>query len=353
MTNYQKYIDLLCALVGTPSLSKQEDKTAEILKEFLLSEGVNLKRLKNNFVCYPRHYYKSKKTIVLNSHHDTVAAKDGWTKDPFSATIEDGKLYGRGSNDAGGCLVALIATFIHYQHRSDLDYNLFLIISAEEEISGPGGLRHVLPLLDFDIDLAIVGEPTLLDMAIAEKGLIVIDAVSKGRSGHAANQWGDNAITEALQDIAWIEQYRFDKGSSLLGEVKLTVTQINAGTQHNVVPDECHYVVDCRINEHYDNEDIVELIKYNCKAIITPRSTHLRSSSISEDHPIVTKGKTMGMKTYGSPTMSDQVFFRCPSIKIGPGDSKRSHTVDEFIYLEEIENGINTYLELLNNLKLS
>src|SRR5690606_619775 len=289
---------------------------------------------------------ESKPTILINSHHDTVKPNPGYTKDPFKAIVEDGKLYGLGSNDAGGCLVSLIAAFVHYYQDKNLAYNLCLIASAEEEISGKNAIeeayKHVV-----DCDFAIVGEPTLLDLAVAEKGLMVLDCTAHGESGHAARDEGVKSIYNAIEDINWFNTYKFPKESEFLGPVKMSVTVINAGSQHNVVPAECKFVVDVRTTDVYSNVEVLELIQSHVKSDVHARSTRLNPSTIAVEHPIVQAGLSLGKKLYGSPTMSDQALLPIPSIKVGPGFSARSHTADEFIYLKEIEDGIKFYIELL------
>lgn len=346
-------IHLLKTLIRTKSLSKEEHKTADIIENYLKDQSLDVLRIGNNLICKPASVPSSDKpVIVLNSHHDTVKVSEGWTKDPFGAEENDGVIYGLGSNDAGASLVSLLHCFLHYQKQKDLPWHLVFIASAEEEISGKNGLERVLRELDIEPALAIVGEPTSCDMAIAEKGLIVIDGLAKGKAGHAANQWDENAIYHALKDIQWIESFQFDKESEWLGKVKLTVTQIEAGYQHNVVPDSCKFVIDCRINDQYSFEDVLKILDENCTSEMTPRSLRLRPSSISLQHPLVQKGISLGLRPYGSNTMSDQVFFSCPSLKIGPGDTNRSHQADEYITIKEIKTGIETYIQLLDNLIL-
>lgn len=348
-TNYtSEAIEFLQQLIATPSFSKEEDQTADLIQSFFARKGIPFQRIGNNIMAR-QNDGTGKPLVVLNSHHDTVKPCVGWTQDPFSPTLKEEKLTGLGSNDAGGCLVSLLMTFIHCYDQA-LPFQLMLIASAEEEISGKNGLRRALKEWNIHPDVAIIGEPTSTQMAIAEKGLMVIDAIAQGTAGHAAHQIGDNALYNALEDIDQIRKLQFDKSSPLLGDVKLTVTQIQAGKQHNVVPDECRFVIDCRVNECYTNEEIVEAISGVCQSKLTPRSTHLRSSSIPLDHPLVQNGIKLGKTTYGSPTLSDQVFFDCPSLKIGPGDSTRSHQANEFIYVHEIEAGIQTYIELLDGL---
>ncbi len=338
-------IELLRELIGIESFSREEHNTASLLEKFLKSNGIETYRLKNNVWAKNRHYSSDKPTILLNSHHDTVKPNAGYTRDPFSADIQDGKLFGLGSNDAGGCLVSLIATFIYYYDK-DLKYNLVLAASAEEEISGKDGIELLLPELG-PIDFAIVGEPTLMDAAISEKGLMVIDCVARGVSGHAAREEGENAIYKALKDIQWVSTYRFPKISDTLGPVKMSATVIKGGTQHNVVPDTCEFTLDVRVTDVYTNKEILDIIQSNLQSEANARSTRLNSSSIPEKHPIVVAAKKFGSRTYGSPTMSDQALINAPSIKIGPGDSARSHTADEFIYVAEIEEAIEKYISIL------
>jgi len=340
-------IELLKQLISTPSLSREEEGTASIIREFLANSGVKSERVGNNIIAYNKHFKKEKPTILLNSHHDTVKPNPGYHKNPFEATVEDGKLYGLGSNDAGGCLVSLIATFLYYYERTDLMYNLCLVASAEEEISGKGGIeeayKHITPCT-----FAIVGEPTLLNLAIAEKGLMVLDCVSHGQSGHAAREEGINAIYEAIEDIAWFRTFEFPKQSVYLGPVKMTVTMIESGSQHNVVPAKCNYVVDVRSTDVYSNEEILNIIKKHTKSEVKARSIRLNSSSIDPNHPIVQSGLKLGKTMYGSPTMSDQALLPIPSVKVGPGDSARSHMADEYIHIQEIEEGVQFYIDLLH-----
>ena len=340
-------IELLKQLIATPSFSREEDKTAELLISFFQQQGITTHRKGNNVWAVNQHFDTSKPSILLNSHHDTVKPNPGYTRDPFAPTIEDGKLYGLGSNDAGGPLVSLIATFLNFHDRKDLTYNIVFVASAEEEISGTNGIELIwseLPAIDF----AIVGEPTLTDIAIAEKGLLVLDCVSKGKAGHAAREEGINAIYEALKDIKWFRNYRFPKISSSLGEIKMSVTVINAGQAHNQVPADCKFTVDIRVTDAYSLEEVLETVKQNVSCSVNARSLRLKSSGVSEDHPVVRAGRKIGKKPYGSPTTSDQALIPVPSIKMGPGDSARSHSADEFIYLKEIEQGIESYIALLN-----
>ena len=348
MTDYSSQaISLLKQLIQTPSLSKEEDGTALLIQNFLKANGVSPERKGNNIWAKNLHFNDSKPTILLNSHHDTVKPNAGYTKDPFAAIEMEGKLYGLGSNDAGGCLVALITTFLHFYDEADLQYNLILAATAEEEISGKDGIESLLKVLPA-IDFGIVGEPTLLEMAITEKGLMVLDCLAKGQSGQAAREEGDNAIYKAIKDIEWFKNYQFPNASEMLGPVKMSVTMIEAGSQHNVVPDECRFVVDVRTTDAYSNQETLDIIKANVNSEVTPRSTRLNPSGIDLNHPIVKSGSSLGRKTYGSPTLSDQALMHFPTLKMGPGDSARSHTADEFIYLKEIMEGIVTYQSMLN-----
>lgn len=341
--------ELLKNLIRTESLSKQEDKTAEILNTFLTQRGVITERLKHNVWAKNKHFDASKPTILLNSHHDTVKPNPGYTQDPFDPIVKDGKLFGLGSNDAGGCLVSLIATFLHFYDKPNLKYNLIIAATAEEEISGFDGLELVYPELG-PIDFAIVGEPTLMDIAVAEKGLMVLDCVAKGKAGHAAREEGDNAIYKAIKDIEWIRNYKFEKVSPHLGPMKMSVTIINAGYQHNVVPENCTFTIDVRITEEYRNEEVLRIIEENIESEVTPRSVRLRPSFIDPEHALVKAALKYGAKPYGSPTTSDQALIPVPSVKMGPGNSGRSHTANEFIWLIEIEEGIERYIQILTEL---
>jgi acetylornithine deacetylase len=342
-------ISLLKRLIQTESFSRLEDKTADIINEFFTEKNIPTFRKKNNVWAFNKFYDASKPTILLNSHHDTVKPNPGYTRDPFSPDEEDGKLYGLGSNDAGGCLVSLINTFVHFYSRENLTYNFCIATTAEEEISGLDGLELVYPDLG-PIDFAIVGEPTLLDIAIAEKGLMVVDCTAKGKAGHAAREEGDNAIYKAIKDIEWIKDYRFDKVSPHLGNMKMSVTIINAGHQHNVVPETCTYTIDVRITEMYTNEEVLEVLKNNLISEVKPRSVRLRPSFMDINHPLVKAAIKFGAKPYGSPTTSDQALIPVPSVKMGPGDSGRSHTANEFIFINEIGQGITRYIQILEEL---
>ncbi|MAX71874.1 MAG: acetylornithine deacetylase [Flavobacteriaceae bacterium] len=343
----EQAISLLKQLIETPSFSSEEDQTAQLIEQWFQLHNIPYQRTKNNVWAINKHFDETKPTLLLNSHHDTVKPNNGYTKDPFKAIIEEGKLYGLGSNDAGGCLVSLLATFAYFYEQKKLKYNLVIVASAEEESSGDNGLNSMLSVIP-KVDVAIVGEPTLMHLAVAEKGLVVFDAVVKGTPSHAAHPNDDNAIYNTISVLEWFKNYEFEKKSKALGDVKMTVTQINAGKQHNAVPANVDLVVDVRVNDKYSNQDIVDILQKEspCDSII-PRSIKLNSSSIPIDHPLVKAGIEIGRNTYGSPTLSDQAVLSCPSLKLGPGDSKRSHSADEFIYINEIEEGIKIYIELL------
>lgn len=344
-------IRLLQQLIGTPSFSREEEGTAAILEAVIRSHGVEVQRQGNNIWAHNQYWTAGKPVILLNSHHDTVRPAAGYTRDPFVPIRERDLLYGLGSNDAGGPLCSLIFTFLHFYAHTALPYNLLLAATAEEEISGANGIAAVLPNLG-PIDLGIVGEPTQMQLAIAEKGLMVIDAVAHGEAGHAARNEGRNAIYVALEDIDWLRKFEFPEVSPLLGPVKATVTQITAGSQHNVVPDRCSFVIDVRTNERYDNRSAFALLQDRMQSQLTARSFRLNSSRLPEDHPIVQRGKSLGLTTFGSPTLSDQALMPFPTLKIGPGDSARSHTADEYIGVSEIRQGIELYIRLLAGLTL-
>lgn len=339
-------IENLQKMINTPSVSGQEREVSEIIVNYLQKYDIPVKRIKNNIYAQNQYFDKNKPTILFNSHLDTVKPNAGWTKEPFKATIMDNKLYGLGSNDAGAPLVSLLATFIYFYAVEDLNHNIIFSAVAEEENSGKDGIRLLLSELG-DIDLAIVGEPTGMQMAIAEKGLIVLRCQAKGKSGHAARDTGENALYKAMQDIEWFKNYQFDKESAFLGPVKMTVTMISAGTQHNVIPDRCDFTVDIRTTDVYTNEEILDIIKKNISSDFGKPSLSLNPSNIQDDHPLVRIAKENGVEVFGSPTMSDQTFITAPSIKMGPGMSERSHTSDEYIYLSEIEHGIQTYIFLI------
>jgi acetylornithine deacetylase len=343
-------ISLLKELIATPSFSKEEDETAGILCRFIGTKGIQHSRVGNNVYALNKYYDANKPSILLNSHHDTVKPNKGYTFDPFSPFEKDGKLFGLGSNDAGGCLVSLLATFLYFYDRQDIKYNVVFAASAEEEISGVNGIELVLPYLG-KIDCGIVGEPTKLEMAVAERGLMVIDCTAEGRSGHAARNEGENALYKAVEDINWIRNYKFEKVSSLLGESRLTVTVIaTENVQHNVVPSQCKFVIDVRVNELYTFDEILDALQKNMKSKFKPRTTRMKSTSIPLDHPLVKAGIKLGKGYYGSPTTSDKALMPFSTLKIGPGDSARSHTADEYIYIDEIKEGIETYVKLVNEL---
>lgn len=343
-------LSLLKVLIATQSFSSEEDQTAQHIQNWFKQHHVPFKRQKNNVWTTNKFFDKNKPTLLLNSHHDTVQPNQGYTKNPFNAIVEDGKLFGLGSNDAGGCLVSLMATFTYFYAKENLKYNLVLVASAEEESSGQNGLNSMLSVIP-EVDVAIVGEPTQMQMAVAEKGLLVFDGTIKGTASHAAHPNDDNPIYKSVSVLKWFEKFQLEKVSELLGPVKVTVTQINAGVQHNAIPSEVSLVVDVRVNECYSNAEIVEILQKNapCDSLI-PRSTQLNPSSIPLDHPLVKAGLAIGMDTYGSPTLSDQACLSCPSLKLGPGDSTRSHSADEFIYVTEVEKGIESYIQLLKNI---
>lgn len=347
---YEDAVSLLKELIATPSFSKEEDETAGILCRFIGERGIQHFRVGNNVYALNKYYDASKPSILLNSHHDTVKPNKGYTFDPFSPFEKDGKLFGLGSNDAGGCLVSLLATFLYYYDQQDLNHNVVFAASAEEEISGVNGIELVLPYLG-KLDYGIVGEPTKLEMAVAERGLMVIDCTAEGRSGHAARNEGENALYKAVDDINWLRNYKFEKVSSLLGETRLTATVIGTeNQQHNVVPSQCKFVVDVRVNELYTFEEILDLLKANMKSKFKPRTTRMKSTSIPLDHLLVKAGLNLGRGYYGSPTTSDKALMPFPTLKMGPGDSARSHTADEYVRLDEIKEGINTYIKLVNQL---
>ena len=345
MELYDNAVQLLTQLIEIPSYSKEESSTAEVIEEFFTARDIEVHKSGNNIWAFANPFDKNKPTIWLNSHHDTVKPNAGYTKDPFLAITEDGKLYGLGSNDAGGPLVSLMAAFSHF-YGQELPFNLIMIASAEEEISGKNGIASVIDQLP-PCELAIVGEPTLMDMAVAEKGLMVIDAKVYGKAGHAAREEGVNAIYLALDDLQKIKDFEFEKVSQFLGKTKVSATVIHSGQQHNVVPDLCEFVLDVRVTDAYSLEGALEELKGSLSAELTPRSLRLQSSHVPEGHLILKVGEQLGLKTYGSPTLSDQALIPYPSVKIGPGDSARSHSADEYIYLNEIQEGIEGYIKIL------
>ncbi|MHA8051196.1 M20 family metallo-hydrolase [Aquirufa sp. ROCK-SH2] len=340
--------ELLSQLIAQVSFSKEESGTSQIIQDFFQKKQIPFHCFLNNVWAINKYFDPSKPSVLLNSHHDTVKPNVSWTFDPFTPTEVENKLFGLGSNDAGASLVCLIITFCELYDAKDLPFNLVIAATAEEEISGKNGIEALLKEENFPkIDWAIVGEPTDCQMAIAEKGLVVIDAKSIGKAGHAARNEGINAIYLAMEDILTIKNHTFEKVSPTLGPVKATVTIIEAGKQHNVVPDVCQFTIDCRVNECYTLSEVVEELQSLVKAELTPRSLRLNSSKMEESHPVVKAAKTLKIELFGSPTLSDQSLLNCPSVKIGPGHSGRSHTADEFIYLEELKQGIQTYLQLL------
>jgi acetylornithine deacetylase len=343
---------LLKELIAIPSYSKEEDKTADAIERFLSSKGIASDRKLNNVWAFNKYFDAAKPTILLNSHHDTVKPNAGYTLDPFAAIEKEGKLFGLGSNDAGGALAALLAVFMNYYERADLNCNFIFAATAEEEISGKNGVELILPELGA-VSFAIVGEPTQMHLAVAEKGLLVLDCIAHGRSGHAARDEGENAIYKAVKEMEWFRTFQFPKISETLGPVKMSVTMLKAGSQHNVVPDKCEFTVDIRTTDMYTNEEVLEIIEQNVKCEVSARSVRLNPSSISKDHPLVKAGMALGRATYGSPTTSDQALMNFPTLKLGPGDSARSHTADEFIYVKEIEEGIEIYLKMLDQLVLN
>lgn len=352
-TDYAKEaVQMLQTLIETPSVSRDEKHSADVVEDYMRKYGMNPNRIGNNVWAISPNYNPELPTLLLNAHIDTVKPAATWTRDPYSPTIEGDHLYGLGSNDCGGGLVSLLQVFrILTDGSYPITFNLVYLASAEEEVSGANGFTLALPELPA-VDVAIVGEPTGMQPAIAEKGLMVIDAVAHGKSGHAARNEGINAIYEALDDLTWLRNYKFRKVSPLLGPTKLTVTVLNSGTQHNVIPDECHFTIDVRTNEYYRNEYVFEFLKRHLKSELKARSFRLGSSSISTDHPIVARCIEMGMKPFGSPTLSDQALMPFQSLKLGPGDSARSHSADEYICISEIEDAINKYVELLSSCSL-
>lgn len=350
-TLYEDTVLLLQQLIAIPSFSKEEEGTADLLSAWLGQRGIAVQRQGHNVFAKNLHFDENKPTLLLNSHHDTVKPAPGYTLDPFGALVLDDKLFGLGSNDAGASLVCLTAAFIYFYNKQDLPYNLVLALTAEEEISGKNGIAALLPVLG-NIDCAIVGEPTQMQMAVAERGLLVLDVTAKGQAGHAARNEGINAIYEAMQAITWFKSYAFPKTSELLGPVSMKVTSIvTENKAHNVVPDTCSFVVDIRINECYTHEAVLKIVQQHISCDVQARSMRLRSSIIAEEHPLVAAGLALGRCSYGSPTLSDKALMPFPALKIGPGDSARSHTADEFIYLDEIKSGIAQYIALIGSLK--
>ena len=348
-------LDLLKALIRTPSFSREEGPVAEIISEWLASSNIQHDRCLHNVFARNLHFDPARPTLLLNSHHDTVKPSKGWTLDPFEPVERDGRLHGLGSNDAGGPLVALLAAFTHFHSRTDLSHNLVVAATAEEEVSGNQGVEHLLKdpaFLDLlqgsPITGAIVGEPTRMEMAVSEMGLLVVDALAQGRSGHAARDEGDNAVYRAMEDIRWLQSQPLDRASDTLARCRTTVTVVNTENRaHNVVPDKCAFVVDIRVNDRYTFEEVLDILRKGMQSTITPRSTRLRPTSIPTEHPLVQAGLRLGRTCYGSPTTSDKALMPFPALKMGPGDSARSHTADEYIRPEEVREGIGLYVRLL------
>ena len=342
-------IQLLKDLIATASFSSEEENTAILIENYLKLKQIEFNRVDNNIWAFNKYFDETKLNILLNSHHDTVRPNKAYTLDPFKPIIKDEAIYGLGSNDAGGSIVSLLATFVHFYNQKNLKYNIIIAITAEEENTGPKGLNSLISKLP-KIDFAIVGEPTKMNLAVAEKGLLVLDVITEGKSGHAAHTNTINPIYKAMTDIDWFRNYKFPLTSDFLGEIKMSVTQIDAGTQHNVVPAKCNFVVDVRVNDKYTNLEVIDIIKENIQSKVIARSTNLNSSSINKNHPFVKIGVGLGREIYGSPTLSDQSVLSCQSVKIGPGDSTRSHQADEYILIREIKEGIDLYIEMLTRL---
>ena len=345
-----EYIELLDRLIATPSPSRQEDGAATLVEAFLKAKGLeDVRRLHNNIYVHARHWDDARPTLLLNSHIDTVRPSSAYTRDPYNPQHEQGRIYGLGSNDAGASVVSLIATFCHFYDQK-LPFNLLLALTAEEEVTGANGARALFKSIPGDGLLAIVGEPTSMQVAIAERGLVVLDGVAQGRAGHAARGEGINALYIALDDIDTLRRFRFEHESAALGPIKVTTTQIEAGTQHNVVPAECRFVVDVRTTDAYTNEEVVAQLQQVVRSTLTPRSTHIRASVIDRSHPLVRVAEAMGIPCYVSPTTSDMTQMPFPSIKMGPGDSARSHTADEWVGEQEILDAIPQYIDFINHL---
>lgn len=348
MTSFDS-VEILSELIEIESLSRKEDNASTFIAELLNQYGIKCQRYRNNVIAQNQHFQKGKYTILLNSHLDTVKPNSGYTLDPHQAITKEGKLYGLGSNDAGGALVSLLSTFLHFYNQTSLPFNLVFAASAEEEISGKNGMEYLFPLLP-KIDFAIVGEPTLMKIAVAERGLMVLDVECAGIAGHAARNEGINALYLAMEDIQWFRNFKFKKSSPEIGPINMTVTGIESGTQHNVVPDNCKFMVDIRINDCYSNQEVLQIVKQNVKGKVAARSTRLNSSGVGKDHPIRKVATKLNIETYGSPTMSDQALIPCESIKMGPGDSSRSHTADEFIFIKELQDAPALYISVLEEL---
>ncbi|MFR9620718.1 MAG: M20/M25/M40 family metallo-hydrolase [Rikenellaceae bacterium] len=347
--NQHPQIELLARLISTPSHSREEGATATIIEEWLADRGVEPQRKGNNVLAYSDGFdAEARPTLLLCSHHDTVRPAASYTRDPYAATIEDGRLYGLGSNDAGASVVGLLEAFVTYRAKP-LPFNLMLAIVAEEEVMGEGGLRSLSDEVSF-VDMAIVGEPTLLNAAVGERGLVVLDCVAEGRSGHAARDEGENALHKAVRDIARIQEFKFDKRSQVLGDIRMTATMIECGTQHNVVPDRCHFVVDCRTTDAYTNQQMVDIVSSQLESSVTPRSTRIGASALSAEHPLLRAAEALGAQAYVSPTTSDMALMSWPALKLGIGDSARSHTADEYVEVAEVVRGVEFYKDLIKKL---
>ena len=345
-----KAANLLEQIIAIPSLSREEDQLCSFLENFIRKKGFHVSRKHNN-IWVESFSGKDLPTILLNTHLDTVKPASTWTMDPYIPEISDGKIYGLGSNDAGGSIVSMIFAFMELDKIMERDYNLILALSSEEEISGSRGISSIIKELG-KFDIAIIGEPTSMKMAICEGGLIVLDCRARGKAGHAAHRNGENAILKVMKDIQILESMKFEKKSELLGEIGISVTQIEGGIQHNIIPDLCNFVVDVRTNELYRNEEVVRIIRSSIDSEVIPRSMHRASSSVDKTHPLVVRAVSLGIETFGSKTLSDQSLIPGPSIKIGPGDSARSHQIDEFIYIHEIKEAIDLYIRLIDGIKL-
>jgi len=345
---HQEAVALLSQLISTPSLSREEVQTAGIIAEFLASKGIKIQRFKHNVWAKNTHFNPNLPTILLNSHHDTVKPNAGYIIDPYAPIIVDGKLYGLGSNDAGGALVCLLIAFCHFANEQ-MPFNLIFAATAEEEISGENGIAAILEHFP-KIETAIVGEPTGMQIAEAEKGLMVLDCYAKGTSGHAARQTGVNAIYEAMKSIHWFQHYQFDRISDRLGAIHMNVTMIQSGYQHNVIPDNCHFVVDVRTTDVYTHEEILDVCQKNAGCEVKARSLRLKPSALPKESVVYQAAKSLGIEFFGSPTLSDQALIPFQSCKMGPGLSERSHTADEFILLDEIQQGISGYIQLINQI---
>ncbi|MBP1676673.1 MAG: peptidase [Bacteroidetes bacterium] len=339
-------VSLLREMISIPSFSREEEKLADFLENYIESKGYVASRSGNNIWLMSPGFDASRPTVLLNSHIDTVKPVAAWVRNPFEPQIDNGVLYGLGSNDAGASVVSLLQAYFYLTQQRQ-SYNLIFAATAEEEVSGTNGIESLIRELP-GIDFAIVGEPTGMHLAVAEKGLMVLDCTATGIAGHAARNEGENAIYKALKDVAWFSTYEFPRKSELLGSVKMSVTMIQAGTQHNVVPDKCSFVVDVRSNELYTNEQLLDFIKANVSSAVSARSTRLSSTATPADHPIVKRALELNRNLFGSPTLSDQALMPFPSVKVGPGDSARSHTADEYIRISEIEEAIGIYIDMLN-----